>query len=99
MEIKIGNYVVKSDSMNIWIEKKGTVSDEKSKNFGKETWTRCSGYHYTIDAMLDSFFQQSIRKSEATTMEELRNEIEETKAVIREIRDSITLTSKELKGE
>lgn len=65
MEIKIGEYYLCSDPMNLWIEKeyankKGTMSRKK-----------VAGYCGTYKQLLNSFARNLIRGVEAKNVEEL----------------------------
>lgn len=84
IELKKGIYLL-SDENQFWIQKEW-VSHKKDKE-GKEAEVlntkRLSGYHTSLEAMLDSYFEREMRKSDAETVEQLVKEMNKTRKDIR----------------
>ena len=81
MKIPIGQYVITSDSLCFAINEKKKV--QKGKNAGNEYLTPIL-YYGTIESCLEGLLQLKIRKSDATSLEELIAEIGEIRKFIRE---------------
>ena len=73
MKIEVDNYVITSDPMNIILsEVKTRVSGE---NVG-ERYTEGVGYFATVEQALASIAQRKLRASAATSIAELRDDIQ-----------------------
>lgn len=81
MEIPIREYVITSDSLCITLNEKKKVQEGENK--GNE-YLHPVGYYGSIENCLEGLLQLKIRKSEATSLKELINEIGETNKFIRE---------------
>lgn len=66
MKIKVGNYILKSDKLNFWIEE-GYVK-EKGKHKGETDIRNVTGYCYTFEKCLKTFRERKIGESDATNM-------------------------------
>ena len=75
MEIESGNYVLKSDNYNLWIEKKGIT--KKKDGTEAETSRKVAGFSSTFEALLLDFAKVRIKSSESTNMKELLKEASE----------------------
>ena len=64
MEIESGNYVLKSDNYNLWIEKKGIA--KKKDGTEAETSRKVAGFSSTFEALLLDFAKVRIKSSEST---------------------------------
>lgn len=74
MKVKLDDkYTLNSDAYCYWISKRTIV--QKGKTAGQEYEQRISGYAATIEQAIESFSENSIRLSEATTLNELREDI------------------------
>lgn len=59
MEVRIGKYIIKGDSMCFWIEQ---VSErKKGENVGKECSKRVSGYCGDMSHLFESFAKHKLR--------------------------------------
>lgn len=65
MKIKVGNYILNSDSLNFWI------SEEYETKSGKTDERMITGYCYTFDKALQTFAERRIGNTEATTFIQL----------------------------
>jgi hypothetical protein len=82
LEIPIGkDYVITSDPLSIILNEKRVVQEGENK--GREYLTSI-GFYNTMDGCLEDLLQLKIRKSEATSLKELINEIGEINKFIRE---------------
>lgn len=81
MEIPIGKYAITSDSLCVTLNEKKKVQEGENK--GKE-YLHPIGYYGSVEGCLESLLQLKIRKSEATSLKELINEIGEINKFIRE---------------
>ncbi len=81
MEIPIREYVITSDSLCITLNEKKKVQEGENK--GKE-YLSPIGYYGSVESCMEGLLQLKIRKSEATSLKELINEIGETNKFIRE---------------
>lgn len=70
MNIECGEYTLKSDSMNMWIEK-----NYISEKTGKEASKVVTGYCQDIEHLLKNFCERRFRGSEATSMKELLRDL------------------------
>lgn len=69
MEINVGNYIIKSDKYNLWIEKKYTNKK------GAESVTKVAGYARDFRELLDSFIKHQCRISDAKTAKKLLEDL------------------------
>lgn len=79
MNIKVGNFTLRSDPYNLWITE--TI---KSKD-GKEYEAKVAGYSPTFQGLLNSFIKKEIRKSDAKSFDELYADIEKLEKRLEEI--------------
>lgn len=79
MNIKAGNFTLKSDPYNLWITE--TI---KGKD-GKEYEAKVAGYSPTFRGLLNSFIKKEIRKSDAKSFNELYADIEKLEKKLEEI--------------
>jgi len=83
MKIKLGgNYQIINDGICLMLQKLGTISDPESVNFGKET-ANTEGYYPTIETACDGYIRKVIVNSDATTLQQLADEIANIKSEIR----------------
>lgn len=79
MKIKVGNYMLNSDSLNWWI------TEEYETKSGKTDERMITGYCYTFEKALQTFAERKIGSTEATTLtqllEALRDIFEDLKAL------------------
>lgn len=71
MQIPVGDYIIKSDPYNIWIEKKYKYK-RKSKSgeeVEKEGYRNFTGYHHTWTGVINSFISKRINNSDAEELE------------------------------
>ncbi len=71
MEIKIGDYKVQSDSMNLWVTK-----DSVSSN-GTHTEKKVAGYAQNFEQLYTQFIDAKLRGSDATKIKDLLKEVKE----------------------
>lgn len=79
MEIDMDKYTIKSDTQNLWIEKKYMTSD------GKVYTKRVAGYCRNLEQLYASFLDARVRDSEAKTVREILRELKEIRAEILEL--------------
>lgn len=79
MNIKVGNFTLRSDPYNLWI-----TETKKSKD-GKEYEAKVAGYSPTFQGLLTSFIKKEIRKSDAKSFDELYADIEKLEKRLEEI--------------
>ena len=72
MEIKVGNYILRSDRFCMWLEEKYT--DKK----GKDATRMVAGYCTSFKQLLDDFTEKKIKGTDAKTMKELLAVMEQT---------------------
>ena len=80
MEIKVGKYVITSDSLCIILNEKKKI--QKGENEGKE-YLSAVGYYNTVESCMEGLLQHKIKKSDATSIKELLDEIKEISKFIR----------------
>lgn len=69
MDIKVGKYHIKSDSMCMWIEEEYCG---KTKGGKEKTYTRrASGYCLNFEQLFNNFKEHKTRESTATDVKEL----------------------------
>lgn len=74
-----GNYKITSDSMNYILQERKIVLEGDSK--GKEYFTNI-GYYNSLNSLLKSYSELSIRNSDAKTIKEILKIVKETKTKI-----------------
>lgn len=75
MEIKVGRYILNSDSRNYWIDEEFEISRGKHK--GEIGVRHLTGYCWTLEKCLQSFRERSIGGTDATTLSELLEALKE----------------------
>lgn len=65
MKIKVGTYILNSDSLNWWI------TEEYETKSGKTDERMITGYCYTFEKALQTFAERRIGSTEATTFIQL----------------------------
>lgn len=70
MEIKVGRYIICSDSCNLWVE-------ESYQSKGKEQRRKVAGYCSNINDLCKSFFDGRLRGSDAGSVGELLAQVEQ----------------------
>lgn len=81
MNIKVGKYIIKSDSYCMWIEEEYVG---KTKSGEEKTATRqVSGYVRDFSQLLENFMEHKIRNSEAETVTELLRDFAKCEGEIR----------------
>lgn len=73
MNIEVGSYVLKSDGLSMWIEKKYIGKSKDGKE--KESVKRVTGYLPTFQMLLQNFVQHKVRDSEAVNVQEILNDL------------------------
>ena len=76
MEIRIGDYILKSDSFCYWIEKEYQGKDSRGRP--KTQRKRVAGYASTLDNLIYQFVDTRYKDSDATTMKELIQMMKQT---------------------
>ena len=80
MNIKLDDkYSIASDDTQITLNVTATVAD--GENAGKE-YTRSVGYYSTLEQALNGYARRLVLASEATTITELRRDLQSIKAQI-----------------
>lgn len=72
MEIKVGNYTLRSDKFAMWIEEDYT--DKK----GKKATRQVAGYCTSLDNLLRDFMEKQINGSDADTLTKLIKAMQKT---------------------
>ena len=72
MNIEVGSYVLKSDGLSMWIEKKYIGKSKDGKE--KESVKRVTGYLPTFQMLLQNFVHK-VRDSEAANVQEILNDL------------------------
>lgn len=80
MEIEIGKYVITSDSLCITLNEKKKVQEGENK--GNE-YLHPVGYYQTVESCMEGMLQHELKKSEATSIKELLEEIREISMFIK----------------
>ena len=73
MEIKRGDYILRSDAFCVWIDH--VVEITKGANKGKLTTTNVSGYYPTFTMLAEGFASKELRKSDAKSMVRLCEQV------------------------
>ena len=85
MNIRIDeNWAITSDEYNVILQQRFVNKKEDSKNFGEEYWTN-SGFYRTLEDALNGYLTKKIRQSNATTLQEIAQEIKETRKLFAQI--------------
>jgi hypothetical protein len=74
-------HTLKSDSMNIWVTRKESHK-KKDGTMTKEIDEEISGYHATLDHLLNSLRLRKIRGVDTTKIEELNKQVHLSDALI-----------------
>ena len=87
--IKINDrFYINATSNCYTLQEKSTVQDEKSKNFGQETF-KDLGYYTTIEDCLNGFLKRKTReyisKESINTIQDLKKEIKKTQEFIHKL--------------
>ena len=69
MKIKVGKYIIYSDSMSLWINEEYEI--EKGKHAGEAKERRVAGYSTSLKNLLRSFRDTKVGGSDAESLEEL----------------------------
>lgn len=88
MDIRIGKYILRSDSLCYWLEEEYEGKDAKGRT--KMQTRRVAGYASTLDNLYRQFVEHRHKASEATTVAELIKEMKETAADIEAIKKTAT---------
>ena len=88
MDIRIGKYILRSDSLCFWVEEEYEGKDAKGRK--KMQTRRVAGYASTLDNLYRQFVEHRHKASEATTVAELIKEMKETAADIEAIKKTAT---------
>lgn len=75
LNIVVGKYIITGTKFDLVLSEKKTVTDENSKNFGKEITTRL-GYYSTFDKLVKELCHKEILESEAQSLAELKTHID-----------------------
>ena len=88
MDIRIGKYILRSDSLCFWLEEEYEGKDAKGRP--KKQTRRVAGYASTLDNLYRQFVEHRHKASEATTVAELIKEMKETAVDIEAIKKTAT---------
>lgn len=77
------NYKITSDSLNVMLQERKIA--EKGKEAGKEYW-QTVGYYSNVQDCLERYLHENINKSDATSILELINRINEAEEVIKKVK-------------
>lgn len=84
MKVEVGKYTIYEDGCNnCWITEKKIV--EKGKFAGNETEVRVSGYCRSLKYALEDMYQNKVYGSDATTLQETIEVIENAKNELMDI--------------
>lgn len=73
MNIEVGDYILKSDGLSMWIEQKYISKAKNGEE--KEATKRVTGYLPTFQMLFQNFVQHKVRGSEAVNMQEILNDL------------------------
>ena len=76
MEIRIGDFILKSDGYSMWIEEEYMGKDAKGKP--KKQTRRVAGYAGNIDILCRQFIEHRHKNNDATTVAELLKVLQKT---------------------
>lgn len=77
MEIRIGNYILRSDGMSLWIEEEYEGKDAKTGRKKKQT-RRVAGYAGNWSILARQFCEHKYKNSDAESVREFLKEMEQT---------------------
>ena len=80
MKIRIGKYVISSDSLCFTLNEEKKVKEGKNKG---DEYLHPIGYYSTVESCMEGLLQYKIKKSDATSIKELVDEIKEISKFIR----------------
>lgn len=80
VKIEIGKYVITSDSLCFILNKKKKVKEGENKG---DEYLSNVGYYSTMENCMEGLLQYRIRKSQATSIKELLEEISRVSELIR----------------
>ncbi|WP_313327699.1 hypothetical protein [Enterobacter oligotrophicus] len=75
LNIVVGKYIITGTKFDLVLSETKKVTDEKSKNFGKEITSRL-GYFSTFDKLVKELCHKEILESEAQSLSELKTHID-----------------------
>lgn len=75
MEIRVGNYILKSDGMTMWVEEEYIGKDAKGRE--KKQTRRVSGYASSLENLIRSFVEHKHKAIGADTMTKLIRELKQ----------------------
>jgi hypothetical protein len=78
MNIKIGEYVLKSDQYCVWLVK---LYERKGKMVGRQK----TGYFHSFKDLLEDLVNKSLLESEATDIQQLRDELAQVHKDVKKI--------------
>ena len=76
MEIRIGDFILKSDGFSMWLEEEYEGKDAKGRP--KKQTRRVAGYAGNIDILLRQFQEHRHKNNDATTVAELLKVLKKT---------------------
>ena len=79
MNIECGNYILKSDNMNLWVEEMYTTKK------GEDASRVVTGYHQDFEHLAESFMMRRIRGSDAESMKQLLADMKSAESDMRHI--------------
>lgn len=80
IQLKKGVFLC-SDQYQFWIQKEWTSKRKNKEGKTEEVLNtkRLSGYHTELDSLFDSYFDRTIRSSEADTVEKIVKDVGKTR--------------------
>jgi hypothetical protein len=81
MKIKIGNFVITSDPMNVILNEKYEKKDKEGEPTG-EFGTRTIGFYRSLESACDALIEKEIKISDAENLAELVAYIQQVKTSI-----------------
>ncbi|MCI7304090.1 MAG: hypothetical protein SOR93_10900 [Clostridiales Family XIII bacterium] len=88
MKVKIAEkYYLNSDQYSYWITKQ--VKTKTGPNAGKLREERASGYYHYIDDLMKGFVEREFRSSDAQSIKELKDVINDLKSLTNEMLTNI----------
>ena len=90
MDIRIGNYRIKSDSYCVAVMKE-IITQSKGRSPGGKKREVLVGYYPRLGMALEGLLERQIKDSEAETVGQLLAEIRAAKEVIREVTQGVTV--------
>ena len=77
MEIRIGNYIIRSDGLCMWVEEEYDGKDAKTGKTKKQT-RRVAGYAGNWSILTRQFCEHRYKSSDAESVREFLKEMEQT---------------------